>query len=127
MNRKLWLVPVMLGLLATVVNLFYLPKMPNPMVIHFGSDGQPNGWAHPVVGLLGLDLLGWVIIVMIMLLTRATLHGAIHAHDSNRSNRSNPRNPITAAWVAYGVSIVLWLIFLSVDLSLIHYNLKWTI
>jgi hypothetical protein len=48
--------PIVLTLLAVVVQLAVLPALPDPVAIHWGSDGQPDGfgprWSFPLLTLV---------------------------------------------------------------------------
>ena len=39
-----WL-PVLLTVTAFALSLAFYSRLPDPMVIHWGADGEPNGWA----------------------------------------------------------------------------------
>lgn len=58
--RKLW--PAILAILAGgIFSVWAMPRLPAQVAIHWGVDGQPNGWAGPLEAALLMPAIAIVI------------------------------------------------------------------
>ncbi|MFF8816808.1 DUF1648 domain-containing protein [Leucobacter sp. NPDC015123] len=54
-------VPVGLVIVGTIVTLAWLPRLPNPMAVHWNGAGVADGFGSPAVGLIVFPLAGLLI------------------------------------------------------------------
>lgn len=67
--RKSLILSSLLTLLPIAVGLLLWDRFPAQMAVHWGLDGQPDGWAAPLIAIVGLPVMMAALNVLCMLLT----------------------------------------------------------
>lgn len=67
--QAIWL-GIFLGVAGGALSLFFWPQVPDPMPIHWGPNGEPNGFASKILGLTFMPALTVLLPLFIYGLTR---------------------------------------------------------
>lgn len=114
--RRYWSVPALLTLGLWIYSGIEWPSMPPRMVIHKGLGGVPNGWASRFWGLWGTALMEIAGLALFVVLVELHARGTIAFSGDKRGQFS------AGKWILWGVSIVWSLVFIGVQILLVHWN-----
>lgn len=59
-----FVIPLALVALQIVVTLVWLPRLPNPMVVHWSGAGVPDGFASPLLNLIMYPIVGGIVALL---------------------------------------------------------------
>lgn len=57
------LIPAALTALAVVIQLIALPHVPDPIALHWGADGEPNGFGAPRLSIVLTVVVGFGVVL----------------------------------------------------------------
>ena len=97
-----------------------LPWMPSPMAIHFGLDGTPNGFAHPITYAMSMSIFVGIVAVLfpsISLVTARTPSSWINIPNRNywlnEENRPKTLRRLCSSIELCGIAMMLVLLFMQ--------------
>lgn len=69
-SRRVWVLgvgaPTALTIIALIVSVRWYSQLPNPVAVHWGPTGQPDGFGSPATYLI-LVLVGWLVALLLAL------------------------------------------------------------
>ena len=102
LKKMLW--PTLVGLLPIVMGLAVYSKLPEKMPIHWGLDGEPNGYATKLVGVL--------LIPLIMIVTNIIVQFSLQI-----ANTTNEKLARVMTWLLPALSLVIQFLVLAESLG----------
>ncbi|GAA1524495.1 putative membrane protein [Agromyces terreus] len=118
-------VPLTIIAVGAGILMTWLPRTPDPMVTHWGADGEPNGWMSPAGNLIAYLVISLGVLVVMAgaawLSTRVAAKAQAELPDSGRpdagqtdTEQANPwRSARSAALFAPAVTTAVTIVFVA--------------